>query len=144
MKPRVVLSIPHTGTRSVMELFDCGHVHTYVRTLPSFSEYWPILQNSFVIVPLRNPRHTWESWVKRWNSKQGEVPLHLYQEQWEHLQWFNKRLRLWYIPVEILPTVSGHISDGVDDYYDPAKYDQPDWDMIYNLPFVKRYYALSS
>ena len=125
-----------------MSVFDCGHIHTYARELPDWPHWRSILGTKSIITPLREPKETWKSWVNRWNLKRGEVELYLFEEQWKHLEAYFKEYVITFIPVELLGQRVGHIDAPDTDYFCPATYEQPDWDYIYSLPFVKKYYAV--
>lgn len=140
MSEKIVLSIPHTGTRTLTELFDCGFMHTFVRTYNDYPLYKVILKRSFVISPLRDPRKVWESWVNRWEAQKGDAPLEYFSQQWGLLSMFADELPIFFFPVDkLLPDKVGHV-EGDHPYYDPAIYPQPNWNYIYSLPMVEYYY----
>jgi hypothetical protein len=93
--------------------------------------YRTILKHSDIHTPLRDPRETWKSWVKRWVTKQGEVSLDLFEEQWYHLSAFHDEYPITYHPIESLQNRVGHIE--VAESIDYDKYSQPDWDKIYKV-----------
>jgi len=128
MKP-LILSIPHSGTRAMMALVGCPHAHVYIREIPE----WIGFTDEYLICPLRDPKAVWRSWVKRWNTGQGAVSLDLFQPQWEHLEALDKEYDIVYIPM--MGDGEGHIDGPIE-----TDHAEPDWDYIYSLPFVKRFF----
>jgi len=157
---KIVLSIPHTGTRTLMEAFGWPHFHVYGRIHPEFVGF---ARDTVLACPLREPRAVWQSWVKRWETDTGAVDLGLFIHQWEFLEEFDKEYDIFYIPLdcpgcglsgksqEMLDILSKRLDEElkvdfsklVGHYGDDVKTDhpEPDWDYIYNLPFVKRFYV---
>ena len=127
----IVLSIPHTGNRSLQAELNCErHMHTFVRSFPDWPMYRAFLKHADIATPLRDPRETWQSWVKRWVTKQGEVSLDLFEEQWYYLAQFDDEYDITYYPVESLRNCVGHIeAPGID--YD--RFHQPNWTAIYKV-----------
>ena len=153
---RIVLSIPHAGTRTLTESFDWPHFHVYGRLHPDFVGFG---EDVILACPLREPRAVWQSWVKRWETDTGAVDLGLFIHQWEFLEEFDKEYDLFYIPLdcpesqEMLDILSKHCNEDlrvdfskmVGHYGNDMKTDhpEPDWEYIYGLPFVKRFYEQS-
>ena len=129
---RIILSIPHAGTRTAMNLFGCGYEHVFIREDPRFGGFLPECK---LISPLRDPRAIWRSWVKRWNNKAGEVSLDLFELQFRHLECFDREYDIFYFPIENCER-TGHMVGSCE-----TDHPEPDWDYIYNLPFVKRFYG---
>jgi hypothetical protein len=158
MTPKpLVLSVPHAGTRTVQKILNCEHAHVYVRDHPDWPFFAKRIRFLRLVVPLRDPRAVWRSWVKRWNAKQGEVELHLFQPQWEHLLAFHEEYKLFYLPVdhvsrdERLQVLAEYLDrplhanwddhSGHMDAPETTDHEEPDWDWIYKLPMVSRFYT---
>jgi hypothetical protein len=136
------------GTRTVIDAIGCSHSHVFVREI----EDWEGFAESLLICPLKDPLDTWRSWVKRVNIGYGAVDLDLFQKQFHHLEALDKEYDFFYLPVD-RPN-----SDLLDELTDrlgffvrlgkvgsmnasfKTDHPEPDWDYIYNLPFIKRFY----
>ena len=63
---KVVFSIPHTGTRFLMERLGVGlHTHSTMK----WSNVANYLSGKQVIVPLRRPEEVWVSWCNRYGAR---------------------------------------------------------------------------
>jgi len=154
--PRTVLSIPHSGTRSLCEMLDCEHVHTFV----PWSRIDAEIEDDVVITPLRDPKKLWQSWLNRFNTVH-KIDLDRFEGAWRNLELADKVYDIWYVPVdhparderlqaiadrleiEVNPTWErvGHMG-GDPEWVERNKDKLPviNWDYIYNLPFIKRLY----
>jgi hypothetical protein len=145
MRELIVLSIPHTGTRALCAKYNCEFIHTYVSEFPTriAAEYYQLLNERKILVPLRDPRETWKSWVNRIEEDRGPAPLRLFEPQWYYIDAFYSRVfDLEYHPVVPQEQATGHVAPSTEyDYFNPGVYPQPDWDRIYNMEFVKQHYA---
>jgi hypothetical protein len=188
-----VLSIPHSGTRSLREcIFGVGYSAkpkkgSHVAYINHLS-YKKLPKNIIVVTPLREPREMWKSWVKRYNdgtlrdtmnscspfpSWRGPGPkyfvknwqtaddlglhqLDLFEQQFRNLQLYDDIYKIFYVPVDTSVTderikilgdfigkklsfnkqkLVGHVEGGCT-----TDYPEPDWDYIYNLPFIRQFY----
>ena len=149
MKKQIqVVSIPHSGTRSMMQALGCGYHHMFIRE----NQYWQGFKEKILVCPLRDPKEVWKSWVKRDNAKRGAVSLDLFEKQYQHLKNMDAEYDLFYIPVdrtnfdlleELSERVGFHVSlskIGSMDAPTETDHEEPDWDYIYNLPMIKRFY----
>jgi len=163
---RKVISVPHTGTRFVFGFLNCHHRHIY--------EEWDVLekeiQNHVIVVPLRDPRLVWQSWIN-WiqpnavNLRAGDIVMKLdnFQNCWERLGQLDWKHKVYYVPIdhadrdkeisllsEVLDeTIAPDWSNKVG-HYEPtqenklwqetAEYPQVNWNLIYSLPMVNRFY----
>ena len=151
---RVVLSMQHSGTRTLCNLLNCGHFHTFAIEHPEVEDF---PENIFIACPLRNPREMWASWAKRWEIGITAVDLGLFKAEFEYLSIFDDMYDIHYIPIDLPPRddILAEWSDLLDeslviDWGDrkghiegstETDHPEPDWDYIYNLPFVKRFYV---
>jgi len=130
----LVLSIPHSGTRVLTKWLGCEHFHVYGRIHPDFAGFD---ENVLLVSSLRDPRAIWRSWVKRVNLDRGAVALEYFEPQFEYLESFDKEYDILYIPVDLLGLGKvGHVEGSTE-----TDHPEPDWNYIYNLPFVKRFYV---
>lgn len=128
-----------------MEMFNCGHVHTFVRVMSDYPMYEAILKKSFIIVPLRDPVDVWRSWINRFEQTDHQSPpLHLFNKQWEAINLFSHEFPLWYFPVDkVLESRVGHVeNDKETDHLNAELYPQPYWDYIYDLSWVGYFYQM--
>ena len=100
------------------------------------------------------PKH----FVKNWGTAQdlGLHPLDLLEQQFRNLQLYDDRYKIFYIPVDTDRTderikllgdflgkklsfnkqkLVGHVEGGCK-----TDYPEPNWDYIYNLPFISQFY----
>ena len=133
----MVISIPHTGTRTLRKLYRCGFVHTFhlTDTDEKLLKFWG---NQFQLIsPLRHPFNVWASWVGRHEKKQGDVPLELFEPEWMNMDRLSRILNIEFIPVDKL-ALEKVGSLGLDVGRAPNV--EVDWDKIFSLPFVKEHY----
>ena len=113
-----------------MRAVGCSYAHVFVREDPN----WTGFTDEYLICPLRDPALVWESWVKRWNTGKGAVALELFDLQWRHLEALDREYDIVYIPLD--GKGDGHL-EGLTET-DVV----PDWDYIYSLPMVSKFYDL--
>ena len=156
--PRVVLSVPHTGTRTLREILGCFSKHTFVNNERLAMD----LVGAVVVTPLRDPREVWKSWLVRQGTIH-QVDLHQFEKTWRRLEELDKLYSIIYVPLdrperdmqfakveravgeEFSPNWEhreGHIETYAYGYEDrPRVYDDGrDLNWIYQLPMIKRYY----
>jgi hypothetical protein len=106
-------------------------------------EYYEILRSRRILVPLRNPREVWKSWVNRIEEDRGPVPLYLFEPQWRHIdEFYHPNFKLEYHCLSESEVKTGHVEPSAEyDYFNPDAYLQPDWDSIYSMTPVRQYYA---
>ena len=143
-----VVSIPHSGTRSVMSALNCAYHHVHEREDPN----WQGFTERLLVCPLREPKAVWRSWVKRWNAKKGEVALHLFEKQYRHLEALDAEYDFFYLPVDrpnqhLLDELSERLSRtvrlekiGSMDASAETDHAEPDWKYIYELPMIGKTY----
>jgi hypothetical protein len=146
--PVRIVSIPHMGTRAAIDALGCKHSHVFVRELDD----WKGFTEPLLICPLRDPLNTWRSWVKRVNVGHGAVDLDLFQKQFHHLEALDKEYDFFYLPVDrpnfdLLDELSDRLGilvrlGKIGNMNASFKTDhpEPNWEYIYNLPFIKRFY----
>ena len=132
---RAVVSIPHMGTRALCERKGCGHVHTFAITYPEWPAIAARLQKMTLFSPLRDPQLTYLSWVNRW--QQGSVSPRLFEVQFEYLMQFDELFSIEYVKMDA-EQGKGHFER--PEWIKPLPR-EPDWEYIYNLPPVRRFYA---
>ncbi len=149
---RKILSIPHTGTRALSDLLQCHHIHVHY--------LWPRLdaelRDNVIVMPLRNPKRVWFSWVNRVGTDH-EIDLNRFNKQWRKLQQLDRIYDIFYLPVdhsernEQLELLSDKLGTKIKPGWKrtghmggirgPKPEPEVDWDFIYDLPMIKRFYG---
>jgi hypothetical protein len=157
---RKVVSIPHSGTRGLKDLLGCHHVHLWC--------IWPRLDaelmDNVVIMPLRDPQQIWISWLNRAGTKE-RIDLNRFEKQWRKLVQLDRIFDITYVPVdhpardEIIQDVAHRLQIEVNPTWEkvghmggdpqwvidhPDEIPEIDWDFIYNLPMVSKFYEQES
>ena len=153
---RKVISIQGSGTRFLCELLKCDHVHIGHRK--------EVLEGVYAC-PLRDPKAVWLTWQKRWNMKGPYGGFGFtFQDAWETLNAID--YPIWHIPLdrpereqqiiglsEVLQEdlnpdwneLVGHANQSKKNKEWWA--DNPvsvDWDYIYSIPLVAKFYAVGA
>lgn len=62
MTHKIIVSVPHTGTRFLQKRFGIAHhVHTHSNWVKIMNE----IQDRQIVSPLRHPKDVWRSWCRR-------------------------------------------------------------------------------
>lgn len=162
---RIVISVPHTGTRFLFTLLNCHHRHTY--------ESWKLLDSEIggrvIVAPLRDPRKVWRSWVNgvQPSSKNiGDTVMRLdnFENCWDRLAELDERYDVHYVPIDTpsrdleVRRLAGVLDQDIrPDWNDNPWHHTPteenlewqkstvfpkvDWAKIYAMPMIERFYA---
>ena len=124
----IVASVPHTGTRSLARILQCGTTH-FIE--PRWREH---ISGKIVYVPLRDPRRVFASWQNRQGTNSHRFPLSMFETAWRALEDADKEFDLSYVLMDKWVTLrEGHVGGGID--IAPV----PPW--IMELPMVKAHYG---
>jgi len=138
-----VVSIPHTGTRFLLELlkFNKGFVHVdHAQAKPR------ILDKQVVICPLRDPLKVWVSWHKRNESREK------FRYCWHRMNELDAVRPIFYFPVDVpqrdfyLSLLANMIGQELTTTWEPVGHEPGehapiiDLSDIYALPIAKRFY----
>jgi len=149
---RVVLSVPHSGTRSLRLALDCLSFHTYV----SVDRLEQDLKDAVVVSPLRDPYRIWDSWVKRLGTP-DEVPQKHFERSWAKLAMLDHIYDIVYIPLdksaretqwaflesqlgEKIEIDWGHREGHLEEPGPTKELPRNLW-WVYQLPMIKRFYG---
>lgn len=155
----MILSVPHTGTRSLEKITGYTHLHSYAYMTPQ--DILNRNQNEVMVVPLREPWAVWTTWFQRYGGRKYIMdPDHpkSMESAWRALAALDRYFDLHYIPVdipgvrdeqlELLSEKMGRklVSDWIPVGARPEKKKtlQPgerNLDFVYNMPFVRRFYG---
>lgn len=139
---RIIVSIPHTGTRFLKERLGIEkHIHTTITWESLISE----VRDKEIISPLRNPCDCWKSTIRRW--LQPDVPDNWFRfiSAWYMMHALTLVMTVEFIPVDLKKDNKYGITDwtpitGEEDRHNIVA---PNvcLQMIYELPFVKQFYT---
>jgi len=142
MKERLVVSVPHTGTRFVKQRLD---IKTHVHTITTYSRVWDMVEeyDRNIVIPLRHPQDVLRSWITRDKHKQRGW-LVQFSLGWALLQELSERCDAEIIPVDLKQ------HEEIDNWnpvgHNGSKPEAHDEAMrisifhIFTLPIVKKYY----
>lgn len=147
----LVVSIRHTGTHTLKEILQCPHsVHIHPEMASTWEQYDP--QHRIFFVPLIDPKAVWKSWVKRRNRWPGAIPYteENFLRDWRLLDKFYHDESPIVVPIDLLHN-RHQLRENADPNH-PCIYEQdfkqypwvPEFDEIYTLPLVAKYYARST
>lgn len=127
----LIVSVPHSGTRTLMKAVGCSYAHVFIRENPNWIAGFT--EDQYLICPLRDPKKVWKSWVKRWNTGEGAVDLALFELQYRHLEILDKHYELHYVP--LMGAGEGSMNASTT-----TNHPEPDWDYIYKLPMIAKFF----
>ena len=145
-----ILSVPHTGSRTLQSILDCGYVHTYSkgRNAPAQAELVrSSVEGKQIVTPLRDPETAWRSWTNRHNPDSPNPAKH-FRRAWELLEMYAQEYELHFIPVD-RPERDAQLTKLGEFETDWPKVGhmesdkepvEADLDWIYQMPFIRRYY----
>ena len=146
-----LITVPHTGTRTLKAALDCFHIHAH--SMPS--SVHRVCDNKIVVSPLRDPKDVWESWKIRFGTVRQADAIGAFDEAWRALAQWDKVYDITYVPLDIPELRDKQLeSIGADTSYDwsdrkghletlpedPQPVEDRPLDWIYELPMVKQYY----
>ena len=153
----MILSVPHTGTRTIAKITGYPYLHTYDYTTPQ--DIRNRNGDGVICVPLRNPADVWATWAQRYEARPFVLdPDHpkSMETAWRALSAIDRIFDIVYVPVDrpdrdkqlaILSERMGQVlhADWTPQGARPAERKQAtvperDLDFIYELPFVRRFY----
>lgn len=143
----MILSVPHTGTRSIKALTGHTGIHVHApdkEILASLTEH--------VIAPLRDPWSVYVSFYSRRGTGHGtKVSM---EHAWERMAYWHERLDIFYVPVDVEPELQRkrlseylgrELGEWPHEGHFPSKeppYKDLSW--IYDLPMVREFYEAPS
>lgn len=163
---RKVISVPHTGTRFMFGLLNCHHKHIYEDWTTLEEE----VKDHIIVVPLRDPKLVWQSWINwiqpnASTLRAGDIVMRLknFQNCWERLGELHCKHKVYYVPIDhpdrnkYIKILSTALQERIEPdwsnkigHYEPtqenklwqetAEYPKIDWDLIYSLPMINRFY----
>lgn len=158
-----MLSVPHTGTRTLRRVLSCFSKHTFVDDERLALD----LTDTVIASPLRDPAEVWKSWVRRVGTGFA-VKEEYFDLSWERLAHLDELYDIIYVPLDhperdsqfhkveqalgesLTPDWGqreGHISEEVMSVALPPPvfgYEgeaiKRDLSWVYELPIIKRFY----
>lgn len=141
MTPKIIVSVPHTGTRFLQDRLG---VEKYVHTHSNWVHLHERIHDKQIIAPLRKPKDVWRSWCRRRDGGQ------------DVLDWAQHFFAAWYVlhtidqlyDVDFIcvdkrddERIEDWSSVGEDEKSHPLwKHHRADLRVIYKIPFVHRHY----
>ena len=145
-----LLSVPHTGTHFLKELFLINGIENYSHRHYGAVNIFPIMD--LIVSPIRDPLKTWISCA----SDNTDSALRAYDNAWKEFNWhFQNEPDLWVIPVdapddvreEQLNLLSMRLGLPLQTDWKPVhslphkEVSTPDLSYIYDLPIVQQFYT---
>lgn len=161
-----VVSVEHTGTHTLCEIVRCDkNDHADPEIFNEPEKY----RDKIIFVPLRDPKVTWKSWVKRLPDPDKEIAgtdskskllketfgcqaayeakAHMFIGRWLTLDRFIHEYNPHIVPIDKL--TNSHVIHSGRLFGDPAVWERmfeaypwkPEFDFIYELDFIKEHYA---
>lgn len=139
----IIVSVPHTGTRFLMERLGIkSHVHTNWEWERQIRE---ISKHNNVVTPMREPSAVWHSWCRR---NQSELfPYGAFFMAWAGLNTIDQMFRVDVVCVDRQDDPHKRIND----WSHIAKWEAEESEIlpidlrsVYDLPIVRRYYRPDS
>jgi len=149
----IVVSVPHTGTRTLRGLLGAPGWHVFGE------DFEKMVEGKRLIAPLRDPTEVWASFCRRRGTGHA-VALSRYDESWMALAGWDAVYDITYVPVDI-PGVrddimaelgvenidwdrkAGHLSE--EDLLACKGYEgdwiEKDIGWVYDLSFIRKFYA---
>ena len=93
----IILSPPHTGTAFLRNVLWCNYFH-FDDLTPTERER--VIKDKLVVVPLRDPRLVWQSYLKR-EGTGLEIPRSRFTNNWKRLAECHQRYDLNYVCVDL-------------------------------------------
>jgi hypothetical protein len=153
---RVIVSVPHTGTRTLAEITGYGYMHSYEYKTPQ--QVCNENGDEVLVAPLRDPVSVYGTWVARYSERSYMMdPDHpkSMESAWRGLAALGRQFDILYIPVdhpsrvEQLAILSERMGIPLETDWPKVgasgleRPDLPPRDLswIYELPMVKTYYG---
>ncbi len=147
-----ILSVPHTGSRTLHSVLNCPYVHTHSKGRdPGAQEELVrrVIEGKQIVTPLRDPEDVWRSWTNRHNPDTPNPAKH-FKRAWELLETYAQEYDLHFITID-RPERDAQLGEllGYKPELDwPAvghfESDKPpveaDLSWIYELPMIKQFY----
>lgn len=154
----MIISVPHTGTRSLIEITGYQFMHSYEYMTPQ--DLINRNGDEVLCAPLRDPWEVWKTWFQRYGGRKYLMdPDHpkSYESAWRAMAALDRHFEIVYIPVDSrwrdiqLAELSVKMGEHLKTDWSPVaarpdhKKQKPvrekDLDWIYQLPFVSRFYG---
>lgn len=154
----MILSVPHTGTRSLIAITGYDYLHSYEYMTPQ--DVINRNGDGVLCAPLRDPREVWKTWYQRYSGRtylmDPDHPKSM-ESAWRGMAALDRRFDIVFVPVDaperddMLAILAKKMGQHLETDWLPVaarpehkkqkEVPEKDLSWIYELPFVSRFYG---